>query len=74
MKRTLDEVEERIHLIELRSEDPEVVQTQLDQCMVSNNYIIAQRRKDPYAHYCMLKYLCILINVTIYTCCIVLNA
>ncbi|XP_013413171.1 dystrophin isoform X2 [Lingula anatina] len=33
VKRALEEVQERIHLIELRSEDPEVVQTQLDQCM-----------------------------------------
>ena len=36
VKRVLDEIEERIHLIELRSEDPDVIQGQLDQCMVGS--------------------------------------
>ena len=35
VKRVLDEIDERIHLIELCSEDPDVVQGQLDHCMVS---------------------------------------
>ena len=36
VKRVLDEIEERIHLIELRSEDPDIIQGQLDQCMVGS--------------------------------------
>lgn len=35
VKRVLDEIEERILLIEIRSVEPEVIQNQLDQCMVS---------------------------------------
>ena len=35
VKRMLDEIEERIHLIEIRSEDPDVMQAQLEHCMVS---------------------------------------
>ena len=34
VKRMLDEIEERMHLIEVRSEEPETLQAQLDTCMV----------------------------------------
>ena len=34
VKRQLDEIEERIHLIEIRSEDPEQISGQLEHCMV----------------------------------------
>lgn len=33
-KRVLDEIDERLHLIEMTSDDPEMVQNQLDQCSV----------------------------------------
>ena len=35
VKRTLDEIRERLHLIELRSDDPQAIRDQLDHCMVS---------------------------------------
>ncbi|KAK2181696.1 hypothetical protein NP493_384g04000 [Ridgeia piscesae] len=38
VKRVLDEIEERIHLIELRSEDPDIIQGQLDQCMAIQRF------------------------------------
>ena len=42
VKRVLDEIEERIHLIELRSEDPDIIQGQLDQCMVGSVWLCIQ--------------------------------
>ncbi len=35
VKRILDEIEERMHLIEIRTDDPETLQNQLETCMVS---------------------------------------
>ena len=35
VKRELDEIADRIHLIDLHTEDPETIQSQLDNCMVS---------------------------------------
>ncbi len=37
VKRALDEIDERLHLVEFRSCDPEVIEGQLDHCMVSVN-------------------------------------
>ena len=34
VKRILDEIEERRHLIEIRNDDPEILHGQLDFCMV----------------------------------------
>ena len=34
IKRILDEIEERLHLTEIRSDEPENLQEQLDTCMV----------------------------------------
>ena len=35
VKRILDEIDERMHLIEVRGDDPETLQSQLETCMVS---------------------------------------
>ena len=49
VKRMLDEIEERIHLIEIRSEDPDVMQAQLEHCMVSGIYLSSSQNS-----YCSL--------------------
>ena len=40
VKRCLDEIDERVHLMDIRSEDPESVQRQLDTCMVQEHHLV----------------------------------
>ena len=37
MRRTLHEVEQIIHTLDIRSDDPDIVHSQLDQCLVSSS-------------------------------------
>ena len=51
VKRSLDEIKDRLYLIELRSDDQQTIKDQLDHCMVSNDQ---QTIKDQLDH-CMVS-------------------